>query len=56
MRWPWPSPLHYAMWKRIRRPGVYQQWMGVVSLQSSAVVHRLLLDAVIVMTILLAMG
>src|ERR1019366_3710824 len=28
--------------------GVYQQWIGVVALQSSAVVHKLLLDAAIV--------
>jgi small-conductance mechanosensitive channel len=33
--------------------GVYQQWIGVVALQSSAVVHKLLLDAAIVVGILL---
>jgi small-conductance mechanosensitive channel len=33
--------------------GVYQQWIGVVTLQSSAVLHKLLLDAAIVMGILL---
>jgi len=34
--------------------GVYQQWIRVVSLQSGALLHRLLLDAAIVMGILLA--
>jgi small-conductance mechanosensitive channel len=33
--------------------GVYQQWTGVVALQSSAVLHKLLLDAAVVMGILL---
>jgi small-conductance mechanosensitive channel len=33
--------------------GVYQQWIGVVALQSSAVLHKLLLDAAVVMGILL---
>jgi small-conductance mechanosensitive channel len=35
--------------------GVYQQWIGVVALQSSALVHTLLLDAVIVAGILLVL-
>jgi small-conductance mechanosensitive channel len=35
--------------------GVYQQWIGVVSLQSSALAHKLLLDAAIVAGILLAL-
>jgi small-conductance mechanosensitive channel len=34
--------------------GVYQQWVGVVAQQSSAILHKLLLDAAIVMGILLA--
>jgi small-conductance mechanosensitive channel len=33
--------------------GVYQQWIGVVALHSSAVLHKLLLDAAVVMGILL---
>jgi len=35
--------------------GTYRQWTGVVSLQSSALAHRLLLDAAIVTGILLAL-
>ncbi|HLZ99330.1 MAG TPA: mechanosensitive ion channel domain-containing protein [Steroidobacteraceae bacterium] len=35
--------------------GVYQQWSGVVALQSSAVLHKLLLDAAIVVGILLVL-
>src|SRR5450631_4341862 len=35
--------------------GVYQQWIGVVALQSSAVLHKLLLDAAVVMGILLVL-
>jgi small-conductance mechanosensitive channel len=35
--------------------GVYRQWIGVVSLQSSALAHKLLLDAAIVAAILLAL-
>jgi small-conductance mechanosensitive channel len=34
--------------------GVYQQWIGVVALQSNAILHKLLLDVAIVMGILLA--
>jgi small-conductance mechanosensitive channel len=34
--------------------GVYQQWSGVVALQSNAVLHKLLLDAAVVLGILLA--
>jgi small-conductance mechanosensitive channel len=35
--------------------GVYRQWVGVVALQSSALLHRLLLDAAIVIAILLVL-
>ena len=35
--------------------GVYQQWIGVVALQSNAVLHKLLLDAAVVMGILLVL-
>ena len=35
--------------------GVYQQWIGAVALQSSAVLHKLLLDAAVVMGILLVL-
>jgi small-conductance mechanosensitive channel len=35
--------------------GVYRQWAGVVSLQSSALAHKLLLDGAIVVGILLAL-
>jgi small-conductance mechanosensitive channel len=35
--------------------GVYRQWIGAVSLQSSALAHKLLLDAAIVAGILLAL-
>ncbi|MEA3107781.1 MAG: hypothetical protein QOI88_2386 [Gammaproteobacteria bacterium] len=34
---------------------VYQQWIGVVALQASAVLHKLLLDAAIVLGILLVL-
>jgi hypothetical protein len=34
--------------------GVYRQWSGVVALQSNAVLHKLLLDAAVVLGILLA--
>jgi small-conductance mechanosensitive channel len=35
--------------------GVYRQWISVVSLQSSALAHKLLLDAAVVTAILLAL-
>jgi small-conductance mechanosensitive channel len=35
--------------------GVYQQWIGVVALQSNGVLHKLLLDAAVVMGILLVL-
>jgi hypothetical protein len=35
--------------------GVYQQWIGVVALQSNAILHKLLLDAAVVMGILLVL-
>jgi small-conductance mechanosensitive channel len=35
--------------------GIYQQWAAVVSLQATALAHKLLLDGVIVITILLAL-
>ena len=35
--------------------GVYQQWIGAVALQSSAVLHKLLLDAAVVLGILLVL-
>lgn len=35
--------------------GVYQQWIGVVALQSNVLLHKLVLDAAVVMGILLAL-
>jgi len=35
--------------------GVYQQWAGAIAMQEHALVHKLLLDAIIVLVILLAL-